>query len=164
MSDIETLARPGILKMKPYESARSSAGADGILLNANEAPAVLLEKPEWAALALNRYPLPQPGILKDRLASLYGVRPDQVLITRGSDEGIDLLLRVFCRPGIDAIVECPPCFGMYRIAAQIQDAGIIEVPRDVQDQLKIDTDGLCRAIANHANAQRSGRGRLPVRS
>jgi histidinol-phosphate aminotransferase len=81
-------------------------------------------------LGLNRYPSPQPEQLVARLASLYGVRREQLLVTRGSDEGIDLLLRVFCRPGRDAILECPPCFGMYRIAARIQGAAVEQVPRD----------------------------------
>jgi histidinol-phosphate aminotransferase len=153
MSKITALVRPEILAMQPYQSARSSAGADGILLNANEAPNTLLEKPEWTSLALNRYPVPQPGVLKQHMAKLYGARTDQVLVTRGSDEGIDLLLRVFCRPGEDAIVECPPCFGMYNIAAQIQAAQIIQVPRDAQNELKIDLDKLCQTITQRKDAR-----------
>jgi histidinol-phosphate aminotransferase len=147
--DPTALARPEILAMKPYVSARNSAGADGILLNANEAPAPLVDRPEWESLAFNRYPVPQPHELVDRLANLYGVRADRLLVTRGSDEGIDLLLRVFCRPGIDSIVECPPCFGMYRIAAQIQASPVIQVPRDPQTLLP-DIDALCKVITEEA--------------
>ena len=153
MSSIESLARPEILAMKPYESARSSTGADGILLNANEAPKSLLDEPAWASLALNRYPVPQPAALKERMAELYGASCEQLLVTRGSDEGIDLLLRVFCRPGLDAIIECPPCFGMYRIAAQIQGANTIEVERNAQDGLNIDIDGLCNTISEQKDAR-----------
>ena len=127
--NIEALARPDILALSPYVSARSGAAADGVLLNANEAPASLLDGPPWAGLHLNRYPVPQPQALRDRLAALYRVSPDELLITRGSDEGIDLLVRVFCRAGEDAVLESPPCFGMYRIAAAIQGAGVIAVPR-----------------------------------
>lgn len=126
MMSIEALARPEIVAMKPYSSARKEAPGEGILLNANEAPRPLLDEPG----RLNRYPEPQPAELVARLAELYGVRPGQLLVTRGSDEGIDLLVRVFCRAGQDAILHCPPTFGMYRIAAQAQGANIVAVNRD----------------------------------
>lgn len=129
-SNIQSLARPEVLAMSAYVSARSGAGADGVLLNANEAPGSLLQDERWAALDLHRYPPPQPAALRQRLAALYQVTEEQLLITRGSDEGIDLLLRVFCRPGTDQILETIPCFGMYRIAAQIQGAGVVQVERD----------------------------------
>ena len=122
--DFSALVRPEILAMKPYKSARSSMSADGILLNANEAPWSLIDEPALSALKLNRYPSPQPEALCKRLAHLYGVDERDLLITRGSDEGIDLLARVFCRPGLDAIAQCPPCFGMYAIAAAIQGAEV----------------------------------------
>ena len=144
--DIAALARPEILAMQPYESARSSMSADGILLNANEAPCTLVDDPGFAGLELNRYPPPQPAALVDRLARLYGVGTDQLLVTRGSDEGIDLLVRVFCRPGIDAIAECTPCFGMYRIAAAIQGAAIVKVPRLAQEGFRIDAGALAGYI------------------
>ena len=151
MNNINALVRPEILAMTPYPSARSTAGADGILLNANEAPFVLVDQPGWSNL--NRYPVPQPAELKDRLSDIYRVSGEQLLVTRGSDEGIDLLLRVFCRPSQDAIIECPPCFGMYRIAANIQGAAIIEVPRDPQRGLNIDFDRLCRTISDREDAR-----------
>jgi histidinol-phosphate aminotransferase len=146
--DISALARPEILAMKPYESARSSMSADGILLNANEAPCALLDEPGLADLDLNRYPAPQPAALVDRLAALYGVGAHQLLATRGSDEGIDLLVRVFCRPGVDAIAECTPCFGMYRISAAIQGAATVNVPRLRRGGFRIDADALTGAIWN----------------
>lgn len=136
--DINSIARPEIVAMKPYESARNSAAADGILLNANEAPFTHVSDSEWQRLSLNRYPPPQPALLRSRLAGMYAVTEDKLLITRGSDEGIDLLTRVFCRPGQDAIVECSPCFGMYRIAATIQGARTIDVPRQAANGFQID--------------------------
>jgi len=136
--DINGIARPEIVAMKPYVSARNSAAADGILLNANEAPYPHVSDPEWQRLSLNRYPQPQPALLKTRLADMYAVSEDRLLITRGSDEGIDLLTRVFCRPGKDSIVECSPCFGMYRIAATIQGARVIDVPRQAERGFQID--------------------------
>lgn len=144
--DIASLARPEIVAMQPYASARSSMSADGILLNANEAPLTLLEDADLEKLALNRYPSPQPDALSERLAALYGVSRDRLLITRGSDEGIDLLLRVFCRAGVDRIIECTPCFGMYRVAAAIQGAGVTAVPRLPEQGFSIDVETLCRTV------------------
>lgn len=151
--DINSIARAEIVAMKPYESARNSAAADGILLNANEAPFPHVQDSQWQRLALNRYPSPQPVLLKSRLAELYGVAQANVLVTRGSDEGIDLLTRVFCRPGQDAIVECTPCFGMYRIAATIQGAEIIDVPRLAAQGFKIDFAALENVINQHTGVK-----------
>lgn len=119
------LARPEIRALKPYASARALADSTGILLNANENP--------WPPVgddgqALNRYPDPKPAALKKRLAELYETAPDNLLVTRGSDEGIDLLLRVFCRPGTDRVLVCPPCFGMYALSARVQGADVVEAP------------------------------------
>lgn len=119
------LARPEIRALTPYASARALADSAGVLLNANENP--------WppagdGGLRLNRYPDPQPAALKERLAEVYGVDESRLLITRGSDEGIDLLVRVFCRAGQDRVLVCPPCFGMYALSARVQDAQVIETP------------------------------------
>jgi histidinol-phosphate aminotransferase len=139
------LARAEIRALKPYSSARMEASGGSVLLNANESP--------WPSVmggtsALNRYPDPQPAELVRRLATLYGVAPDQVLVGRGSDEAIDLLVRAFCRAGQDAIVLCPPTFGMYAVSAGIQDAAVIDVPLradfalDVDELLARATDGV----------------------
>ncbi|MEM7054062.1 MAG: histidinol-phosphate transaminase [Pseudomonadota bacterium] len=117
------LARPEIRALTPYASARSLAGSSGILLNANESP---FAPPIESDSSLNRYPDPQPETLKNRLAEIYRVEPDRLLITRGSDEGIDLLTRVFCRPNQDRVLICPPCFGMYALSARVQGAGVVE--------------------------------------
>lgn len=151
--DINAIARPEIVAMRPYESARKSSAADGILLNANESPTTLVDDPYWQRLRLNRYPAPQPAELKSRLAGLYEVPESNLLITRGSDEGIDLLTRVFCRPGRDAVVECTPCFGMYRISATIQGAKIIDVPRQAGNSFQIDFGQLERVIAEQDNTR-----------
>jgi len=138
---IEALARPDVVAMKAYSSARKEAPGEGVLLNANEAPWSLLRGSDWEA-RLNRYPDPQPQKLVDRLAGLYGVPAEQVLVTRGSDEGIDLLTRVFCRAGQDAVLHCPPTFGMYRIAAQTQGAELVAVPRKAEDGFRLDGQAL----------------------
>jgi len=124
-TDIAALARPEIRSLQPYASARALADSAGILLNANENP--------WppfndGGLGLNRYPDPQPAGLRARLAGLYGVDEARLLITRGSDEGIDLLQRAFCRAGVDRVLVCPPCFGMYALSARVQGAGVVEAP------------------------------------
>jgi histidinol-phosphate aminotransferase len=142
---IESLARPEIVAMRPYSSARKEAPAEGILLNANEAPWSLLDGVDGEAL-LNRYPEPQPQALVERLAELYDVQPDQVLVTRGSDEGIDLLARVFCRAGKDAILQSPPTFGMYRIAAQAQGADVVSIPRSAADGFRMQEQAVLDAL------------------
>ena len=146
--DFKSIARPEIVAMRAYESARGSAADDGILLNANEAPQTFADDPDFERLALNRYPVPQPAALKARLAELYGVPEAMLLVTRGSDEGIDLLTRVFCRPQQDAILESTPCFGMYRIAATIQGARVIDAPRRRENGFALDVGALESAIAN----------------
>lgn len=143
--NIADLARPEIVAMKPYSSARLEAPGHGILLNANEAPWALLED-EHIDLGINRYPEPQPEALVAGLAALYGVPANQVLVTRGSDEGIDLLTRVFCRAGQDAILHCPPTFGMYRIAAQAQGADIVSIERRIEADFVLDGQELIRSL------------------
>ncbi|MHA6203915.1 histidinol-phosphate transaminase [Dyella soli] len=119
------LARAEIRAMQPYSSARMEAAGGKIMLNANESA--------WAppgdhGLGCNRYPDPQPAELVAALAALYGVSSAQLLVGRGSDEAIDLLVRAFCRAGEDAIAIQPPTFGMYAVAARIQHAAIVETP------------------------------------
>ena len=108
------LVREDLRAFAGYSSARSHAVDGSIWLNANESP--------WANVAdadgtLRRYPQPQPEALRGRLAEVYGVRPEQLLIGRGSDEAIDLLVRALCRAEHDPIVIAPPVFGMYAVCA-----------------------------------------------
>ena len=139
------LARPEILSLQPYSSARSEAGQADVMLNANEAPWPPPEtSPEQRAMALNRYPDPQPQALLERLAELYGVNSSQVLVGRGSDEAIDLLLRAFCRAGTDAIALSPPTFGMYAVCAAVQGAARIEVPLNAQ--FGVDVEAICNSL------------------
>lgn len=135
------LARPEILSLKPYSSARLEAAEGEIMLNANEAPWPPAGiQAELRAPPLNRYPDPQPRMLVERLAQLYAVDSSQVLVGRGSDEAIDLLVRAFCRPGRDAVAICPPTFGMYAVCAAVQDAAVYELP--LTARFSIDTDAL----------------------
>jgi histidinol-phosphate aminotransferase len=100
-------------------------------------------QPGDATLAgLNRYPEPQPRKLIERLASLYEVTPDDLLVTRGSDEGIDLLVRAFCRAGREAILVCPPTFGMYAVTAAIQGVAVVNVPLRAESGFALDEAAL----------------------
>jgi histidinol-phosphate aminotransferase len=117
-------ARPDIRALAPYSHAAWEPSLQR--LHANELPWRVAG--DASAAGLNRYPEPQPPELVQGLAQLYQVRPGQVLVGRGSDEAIDLLLRVFCRAGIDNVIVCPPTFGMYAVAARIQGAEVRAVP------------------------------------
>ncbi len=118
------LARPDLLRMQGYSSARMEASAGRVWLNANELPWSQLDA---AACGLNRYPEPQPAALVAALAALYATRPERVLVGRGSDEAIDLLTRAFCAAGASNIIVSPPTFGMYAVAARVQGAEVCEV-------------------------------------
>lgn len=141
MSDILALARPEIRALKPYSHAAWQPGL--VRLHANENP--WRDEADATAAGLNRYPEPQPAALVARIADLYGVAPERVLVGRGSDEGIDLLLRAFCAAGQDRIVTCPPTFGMYRVAAAIQGAGVVEVPLDRSRGFALDAPAVLAA-------------------
>jgi histidinol-phosphate aminotransferase len=132
------LARPEIMALAPYEHAAWQPSLER--LHANELP--WRADAAGTAAGLNRYPEPQPRELIERLAELYAVSPAQVLVGRGSDEAIDLLVRAFCRAGIDRIIVCPPTFGMYAVAARIQGAGVLPVPLVRERGFGLDEQGL----------------------
>ncbi|MBK5256975.1 MAG: histidinol-phosphate transaminase [Vicinamibacteria bacterium] len=127
MTSVLDLVRPDLRAFAGYASARREKTSGHIWLNANESP--------WPSSAdkgqgLNRYPEPQPAALRARMADLYQVPPERLLVTRGSDEGIDLLVRAFCRAGLDGVLIAPPCFGMYAVSARVQNAPLVELPLD----------------------------------
>ncbi len=124
-SDILDLLREDLRDFVGYRSARSESAIGTVWLNANEAA--------YANAADNggrmrRYPQPQPERLRDALAALYGCTRERLLVGRGSDEAIDLLVRAFCRPVVDAVLVTPPVFGMYAVSARLQGARLLEVP------------------------------------
>jgi len=118
------IARPDILNVDPYEHALWDPTLER--LHANELP--WRSSADTSAAGLNRYPEPQSHELVAQLAALYEQPVANVLVTRGSDEAIDLLTRAFCRAGTDQVLICPPTFGMYAVAARIQGAGVVRVP------------------------------------
>lgn len=113
---IEELARDNVRALTPYQSARRLGGNGDVWLNANEYPTAV--EFELTQQTLNRYPECQPKLVIERYAAYAGVKPEQVLVSRGADEGIELLIRAFCEPGKDAVLYCPPTYGMYSVSAE----------------------------------------------
>ncbi|MGH8297769.1 MAG: histidinol-phosphate transaminase [Steroidobacteraceae bacterium] len=143
MSWVQELARPDILALEPYEHASWEPSLER--LHANELPWRPAEDASRAGL--NRYPQPQPRALIERLADLYAVAPSSVLVARGSDEAIDLLTRAFCRAGRDAVLVCPPTFGMYCVCARIQGAQVLQAPLIAADGFALDEQALLERCA-----------------
>ncbi|CAH0998915.1 Histidinol-phosphate aminotransferase [Neolewinella maritima] len=114
MKDIKALVRPNILTLTPYSSARAEfKGKAEVLLDANESP---------FDNGHNRYPEPLSTDIRNALGKIRGVHPDKIFIGNGSDEIVDQITRVFCVPGEDAVHALPPTFGMYKVAAGINNA------------------------------------------
>ncbi|GAB3333097.1 histidinol-phosphate transaminase [Marivirga atlantica] len=131
MRNWKELLRPHILDLKPYSSARDEfSGAAKVFLDANENPFTESNQ-GW-----NRYPDPHQVAIKQKLAKLKGVKQDQLFIGNGSDEAIDLLFRIFCEPGKDAVITCPPTYGMYGVSAAIHNVNNVIVPLTDDYQLQ----------------------------
>ena len=141
MNPALSLARPEILTLKPYSHAAWLPALTR--LHANEAP--WRPPGDSTEAGLNRYPEPQPQALVRRLAEVYDVPAEALLVTRGSDEAIDLLSRIYLRAGTDAILQCTPTFGMYQVAARIQGADVLEVPLDRSRGWAVDVDRVLAA-------------------
>lgn len=130
-----TLSRQNVQALTPYQSARKLGGNGTIWLNANEYPT----SPSFqlSGKDLNRYPEPQPQAVVQAYADYAGVSAENVLVTRGGDEGIDLLIRAFCEPNQDAILFCPPTYGMYAVSAETAGVACKTVPLTANFQLNL---------------------------
>jgi histidinol-phosphate aminotransferase len=114
--DISTLIRKNILAMKPYSSARDEfKGEAEVFLDANENP---------YPSPYNRYPDPLQRNVKEKLAILKDVTPEQIFLGNGSDEAIDLLIRAFCEPNQDSILITEPTYGMYSVCAEVNAVNV----------------------------------------
>jgi len=114
--NIDALIRPNIVALKPYSSARHEFTGHGeIFLDANENP---------YDTDVNRYPDPLQQELKQVISELKNIPVDQIFLGNGSDEAIDLILRIFCNPGQDEIMVLPPTYGMYQVSADIADVNL----------------------------------------
>lgn len=132
---MEKLARKQIQALKPYLSARRIGGSGDVWLNANESPFNNEYKTDF--VRLNRYSDCQPKAMIDAYAAYAKVQPEQVLTSRGADEGIELLIRAFCEPNQDAILYCPPTYGMYAISAETFGVECKVVPLTADWQLDL---------------------------
>ena len=150
---INKLAREELVEMVPYQSARRLfASGDNeqanskTWLNANEAPGQ--GQYQLNSENINRYPDFQPQALLSAYSNYCKLPIDNILATRGADEGIELIIRSFCRAYQDNILICPPTYGMYAISAENHGAGIISVPLvdTVEAKCQLDIEGLKQQV------------------
>ncbi|MEQ7874419.1 histidinol-phosphate transaminase [Sphingomonas sp. ASV193] len=146
----QRLARPEILALEPFDIAANAAAAapQAIKLDSNENPYPPLVEGAIAQ-SVNRYPEPQPAALKATMAALYGVQPANLVITRGADDAIDMLIRAFVRPGIDGVAVGTPSFSAYAHFVKVQGGRVIEVPLDAN--FDFDADSFLAGVAGEAN-------------
>jgi len=135
MSRITHLVRPNIAALTPYSTARDEyRGPIGIFLDANESP---------YENGYNRYPDPHQAALKARIGTIKGIQAENLFLGNGSDEAIDLIFRVFCIPGKDNAVIMAPSYGMYGVAADINDIAVRTVR--LEADFSLDTEKLLAA-------------------
>ncbi len=128
--NLEQLVRPNILALKAYSSARSEfKGSADVFLDANENP---------FDTGYNRYPDPLQHQLKTKIGQLKNIGTDHIFIGNGSDEAIDLLIRIFCEPKEDFIITLPPTYGMYKVSADIANVALKEVPLNARFQPQVE--------------------------
>lgn len=138
--EIANLVRPNIRKLVPYSSARSEfKGKAEVFLDANENP---------FETGLNRYPDPLQWKLKAAISQLKGVPAEQIFLGNGSDEAIDLVVRIFCEPRQDHILILPPTYGMYQVSADIADVGIRSV--SLTPEFQPDVEAILAAADEHS--------------
>ncbi|RUO73465.1 histidinol-phosphate transaminase [Idiomarina ramblicola] len=143
MSIVNQLQRQHLKQLTPYASARRSMSGGNIWLNANESPYSNSYSVDDSKL--NRYPEFQSKPLNQAYAEYAGIDASQLLSSRGSDEGIELLIRAFCEPGQDKVLICPPTYGMYAISAKTFAVGVTEVP--LLNNWQLDTEAVIEASA-----------------
>jgi histidinol-phosphate aminotransferase len=141
---IESLVRDNIKSLKPYSSARHEfEGKASVYLDANENPfGSTLEE------SFNRYPDPLQWQLKFQLTRIKGVPAENIFIGNGSDEVIDIAYRIFCNPGKDNVIICPPTYGMYEVSGNINDVEIRKV--NLTPDFQLDVEAILNAVDEHS--------------
>lgn len=135
MKTLKDLVRKNILALKPYSCARDEfKGEASVYLDANENP---------FGAPYNRYPDPRQWALKEKIAKIKGVPASQIMLGNGSDEPIDLIIRIFCEPGVDNMVAIEPTYGMYGVSADINNVEYRRVNLD--SDFDIDVDAIFKA-------------------
>jgi histidinol-phosphate aminotransferase len=150
--DVNTLVRENIKKLQPYSSARSEyRGSAQVFLDANEngygsplADGDQLAYPQQ----FHRYPDPLQWQLKQEISKIKGIPPQNIFIGNGSDEVIDLAIRIFCEPKSDHIIICPPTYGMYKVCANINDVAVREVL--LTPDFQLDVEGILSNTDAHS--------------
>lgn len=133
MFNLSQIVRPNVLQMKPYASARDEfKGTARVFIDANENNLGSL-----AGQGYNRYPDPHQQKLKARIADIKGVQPEQIFLGNGSDEAIDLLFRLVCRPELDSMLHLPPTYGMYEVSANLNDVELQAVQLTADFQIPV---------------------------
>jgi histidinol-phosphate aminotransferase len=139
---IESLVRANIAALQPYSTARDEyEGELGVFLDANESP---------FNNGYNRYPDPHQKELKECLSEIKGVPSKNIFLGNGSDEAIDLVFRVFCEPRKDNVVAITPSYGMYKVAAAMNDVELREVSLD--EDFSLPTDELLAVADENTKA------------
>lgn len=137
--DIERYVRGCIARLTPYSTARDEyQGELGVFLDANESP---------YENGCNRYPDPHQKAMKAQVAALKGVAAENIFIGNGSDEAIDVMMRVFCEPRVDNVVAIAPSYGMYKVAAAINDVEMREV--QLGEEFSLPVNELLAATDEH---------------
>jgi len=134
---IANLIREDLRNFLPYQTAKMRGDTEYIRLHANESP--------WStdALALNRYP---QVLSNEKLCEFYQVSTDQLLVTRGSNDGIDLLMRLFCRAEYDEVLTISPTYGMYQLAAQLQGVKTNMVALSAENNFAFNLEAVLAAL------------------
>lgn len=131
---ISQLSRKNVQALTPYQSARRLGGSGDVWLNANEY--ALSPNFDLINRTFNRYPEPQPQAVIEGYAAYAGVAPENVLVSRGGDESIELIIRAFCEQN-DSVLYCPPTYGMYGVSAETCGIALKTVPLTADFQLNL---------------------------
>jgi histidinol-phosphate aminotransferase len=138
--NFENFILPHIWNLKPYSSARDEfKGKEGVFLDANENPLGSGLEENW-----NRYPDPLQLAIKDQLSEIKSCKTNQIFLGNGSDEAIDLIMRMTCQSGVHNIILCPPTYGMYEVSASINHIEQRKV--SLTKQYQLDVDGILKTI------------------
>ena len=138
--NLQNIVRKHILSLAPYSSARDEyTGKEGTFLDANENPLGSATPENW-----NRYPDPYQWEIKEKLAPMKDCRPTQIFLGNGSDEPIDLIIRLTCEPQEDNIIILPPTYGMYEVSASVNNIEIQKI--NLTPGYQIDTDKIIASI------------------
>jgi histidinol-phosphate aminotransferase len=136
------MIRKNIKELIPYSSARNAFyGSSHIFLDANENTIVSGEE-------YPRYPNPFQVELKKEISFIKNICEKKIFLGNGSDEIIDLIIRIFCRPGLDKIIICTPSYGMYEVSAKINDIEILKIP--LKKEYKLDVNSILSYTNNRS--------------